>query len=195
MVKRRRLNRERVVEEAVTKADEARDVSAVTLTSLAEALDVRPPSLYNHIDSLEDLHYGMAVEGARRLREVLQQAALGLVGHEALLAMANAYREFVQAHPGVYPLTIRAPEADQPELAAQAQEILQLLLLVMASIGLQGDEAIHAIRGLRAVLHGFASLELAEGYKMPLDREESFRRLLSAYLDGITSPVENRSTR
>jgi hypothetical protein len=61
-----------------------------------------------------------------------------------------------------------------------------MLLLVMASMGVQGDDAIHAIRGLRAILHGFCSLEAAEGYKMSLDREESFHRLVNTYLDGLT---------
>jgi hypothetical protein len=56
------------------------------------------------------------------------------------------------------------------------------LLLLTASSGLQGDEALHAIRGLRAILHGFVSLETAGGFKMALDQEESFRRLVSAYL-------------
>ena len=60
-----------------------------------------------------------------------------------------------------------------------------MLLLVMASLGLQGDDAVHAIRGLRAVLHGFVSLEAAAGYKMALDQEESFQRTVRAYLAGI----------
>lgn len=67
-----------------------------------------------------------------------------------------------------------------------AQDLLQMLLLVMASLGLGGDDAIHAIRGLRAVLHGFTSLEAVAGYKMALDREESFHRLVDAYLAGVT---------
>jgi hypothetical protein len=54
----------------------------------------------------------------------------------------------------------------------------------MASLGLQGEEAIHALRGLRAILPGFTSLEAAAGYKMALDRAENFHRLLVAYLDG-----------
>lgn len=185
MVRRRRLNRKLVIEKAVAMADEAGDASAVTLTALAATLNIRPPSLYNHIESLEDLQHGMAVEGAGLLLDALRKAAMGLVGREALTAIAAAYRQFVQDHPGVYPLTVTAPEADDEALQAIAQEILQLLRLVLASLGVQGEDAIHAIRGLRAILHGFASLEAAEGFKMPLDREQSFQRLVSAYLDGI----------
>ena len=182
MPKRRRLNRQAVIEEAAALADETGAASAVSLTALAHALEVRPPSLYNHVDGLEDLHYGLAIYGLRQLIIELRQASVGLVGREALMAIAGAYRQFAHEHPGLYPLIIRAPEPDQSELVALSQELLQLLLLLMASQGLQGDDALHAIRGLRAVLHGFASLEAAGGFKMALDREESFQRLVSGYL-------------
>jgi len=187
MLKRRRLNREAVIEKAVALADETGAASAVSLTALAQALEVRPPSLYNHIDGLEDLQYGLAIYGLRQLLVELRQASLGLIGREALMAIAGAYRRFAHKHPGLYPLTIRAPEPDQLELVTLAQELLQMLLLLMASQGLQGDEALHAIRGLRAVLHGFVSLEAAGGFKMALDREESFDRLVSAYLEQLES--------
>lgn len=189
MAKRRQLNRPRVIERAAALADEAGSVTAVSLTALAQALEIRPPSLYNHIANLEDLHDGMALLAGQQLIADLRQASLGLVGQEAIMSMADAYRRFAHNHPGTYPLTIRAPEPEQTELVALSQEMIQMLLLVMASPGLQGDDALHAIRGLRAILHGFTSLEAAGGYKMALDPEESFRRLVGAYLQGIMEQV------
>jgi AcrR family transcriptional regulator len=185
MAKRRRLNRDQVIAQAAYLADEAGRVTAVSLTALAQALGIRPPSLYNHVTSLEDLQHGMALYGLHQLNAELRQAAQGQVGREALHAIADAYRHFATRHPGIYPLTIRAPEPDDEALVAEAQELLQLLLLVMASIGLHQADALHAIRGLRAILHGFTSLEAAQGYKMPLDQDESFRRLVNTYLDGL----------
>lgn len=186
MVKRRWLNRDHVIAKAVTMADSSGNLEAVSLKTLAEVLNIRTPSLYNHITSLEDLHRGMALWGLQQLLMVLRQAVMGKVGQPALEAIADAYRHFAHTHPGVYPLTLRAPEPDETELAALSQELLQMLTLVMASMGLQGDEAIHAIRGLRAILHGFVSLEAAAGYKMPLEPDESFRRLIAAYLGGLS---------
>ncbi|MGD2050699.1 MAG: TetR family transcriptional regulator, partial [Chloroflexota bacterium] len=61
MPKRRRLNRELVIRKAAEMADEGGSLTAVSLTALAQELDIRPPSLYNHVDSLEDLHCGMAI--------------------------------------------------------------------------------------------------------------------------------------
>lgn len=186
MAKRRRLNRELVVEKAVEMADEAGAVEAVTLTALAAALDIRPPSLYNHVDNMDDLLQAMAAYGARRLADDLRVAAAGQVGREALLSMADAYRRFAHEHPGIYPLTVRAPEPGEAALVALSEELLQMLLLVLASLGLQGDDALHAVRGFRSLLHGFTSLETAGGFKMPLDMNESYHRMVTIYLDGLT---------
>lgn len=185
MGKRRRLNREIVIAKGAEMADAAGSATAVSLTELAQALDVRPPSLYNHINGLEDLQQAMTLYSVRLLRDTLQQASLGLVGREALFAIATAYRRFALTHPGIYPLTIRAPEPDDTALLTLSQELIQMLRLIMASVGVQGDEAVHAIRGLRAILHGFTSLETAKGYELPLDRDESFTRLITTYLDGL----------
>lgn len=185
MAKKRQLNREAVITRAALLADEAGSVTAVSLTELARALNIRTPSLYNHIDGLEDLQAGLTLFALRQLIVDLRRASLGLVGQEAIMALADAYHRFAQTHPGLYPLTIRAPEPEEAELMALAQELVQMLLLIMASLGLQGEEAIHAIRGLRAILHGFVSLEAAEGFKMDLDSEESFHRLLTSYLAGL----------
>jgi AcrR family transcriptional regulator len=190
VVKRRRLNRDRVVAAAVGLADAAGRPEEVTLTRLAAELDVKVPSLYNHVDGLGDLQQAMAVYGGGRLIELLRRASLGRVGREAMLAMAGAYRHFAQEHPGIYPLTIRAPEPDEAPLVELAQELLQMLLLVLASLGLEGEAALHAIRGWRALLHGFVALESAGGFKMGLDRDESFERLIDTYLDGLFLPPQ-----
>ena len=59
------------------------------------------------------------------------------------------------------------------------------MLAVLASYELSGEEAVHAARGLRSVAHGFATLEVAGGFGMPLDLDESFRRLLRAFTAGL----------
>ena len=59
------------------------------------------------------------------------------------------------------------------------------MLAVLASYGLRGEDAVHAARGLRSVAHGFATLEVAGGFGIPLDLDESFDRLLRAFVAGL----------
>lgn len=49
----------------------------------------------------------------------------------------------------------------------------------MSSLGLNGDDAVDAIRALRAVLHGFVSLEAQGGFGLSADVDRSFDRLLA----------------
>ena len=185
MVKRRQLDKDRVLETAVDLAEASGGVDELTLTALAAELDVRVPSLYNHIDGLDGLREDLALLTGRRLLAEILQAAFGKTGAEALRAMAQAYRDFALRNPAIYPLTTVAPDPEQVELTALAQEWLQLLLLTVASLGLMGDEALHAIRAFRSMLHGFVSLESEGGFKMGLDRDESFDYLVSGFISCI----------
>ena len=47
----------------------------------------------------------------------------------------------------------------------------------MSGLGLHGDDAVDAIRALRAVLHGFVTLEAQGGFGLPADVDRSFDRL------------------
>jgi hypothetical protein len=55
----------------------------------------------------------------------------------------------------------------------------------MASFGLQGEDALHAVRALRSLVHGFTTLEVSGGFGMPLDLDESFRRLVDLFIAGL----------
>ncbi len=184
MAKRRRLTRRLVVEQAAALADAAADPAAVSLAALAAALEIRVPSLYNHIDGQADLLQALAVVGLEQLLADLRAAVDGRVGREALWAAAAAYRRFAHTHPGLYPLTLQAPAAGG-ETGRLSAELVQLLRLILASVGIQGEAAIHAIRAFRALVHGFVSLEIAGGFDLPASREESFHLLLGTYLDGL----------
>lgn len=86
--------------------------ATLTLARVAQELDVRPPSLYNHVDGLPGLERLVALDGLEQLAEECRAALLGRSGADGLRAMARAYRAFVVAHPGVYPLTQVARPAD-----------------------------------------------------------------------------------
>jgi AcrR family transcriptional regulator len=181
------LSREAVVEAAASLADEE-GLEGVTLAKLASRLGVRTPSLYNHVAGLEGLRRELALLGTRELGRRLGRAAVGKTTDEATFAMGKAYRDFVKERPGLYAATVRsyrisAPE--DPELAAAEGEALEVVLTVLASYGLSGEESVHAARGLRSIAHGFATLEVAGGFGIPLDLDESFRRLLRAFTAGL----------
>jgi AcrR family transcriptional regulator len=177
-------------EVVVTAAGELADVeglAAVTLARLATELGVRAPSLYAHVAGLPDLRRRLAVRGAIELAAELQVAAAGRAGEEALTAVARAYRDYARAHPGTYAALQRAPAKDDAGASAAAARVVDVVLAVLRGYGLEGDDAIHAARALRAALHGFVSLEAEEGFGLPLAPDESFSRLVAIVDRGLRS--------
>lgn len=180
------LDRDAVVAAAAALAD-SEGFDSVTLARLAKGLNVRTPSLYNHIDGLAGIHRALALRGIREANARMTRAAVGLARDDALVAIGNAYRRFATKHPGLYLASLRAPAASDEELSRAGAEIVGTITAVLAGYGLAGDDALHATRGLRAIIHGFVSLEAAGAFGLPLDLTESLERLLRAFAKGLTS--------
>ncbi len=165
----------------------------LSLTSLAEHLGVQPPSLYNHINGLPGLQRQLAVLNATNLGERITRAAVGRSGAQALESIASAYRAYILENLGLYTTSLRASRNSpqpHPELEAAEGRVVQVVLAVVETFGLAGEDAIHAVRGLRSLVHGFATLEAAGGFGLPLDCDESFRRLIRIFIRGLEASQE-----
>jgi AcrR family transcriptional regulator len=192
-VPRRGLDRTAVVELAAGIADrEALD--AVTIARVAADAGVRPPSLYNHIAGRDDLVAAIALLGVRDLDAAMRSAAIGRAGDDALRAAAGAYRAYAHAHPGRYAAAMRAPAAGDEALAAAAADTIATVTTLLRAWELPEDDAIHAVRAVRAALHGFVALEAAGGFGLPVDREASFERLVDALATGLGTQPKRAGT-
>lgn len=162
---------------------------ALTMGMLAERLGVRTPSLYRHVDSLDALRRGIALQAKRELGDAAARAAVGKAGPEAIHAFADAYRRWVLKHPGRYAATVRAPEAGDEEDRRVSDDSLRALFDILAGLGLRDADAIDAARALRSAVHGFASLESAGGFGLPRDVDRSYRVLIGSLIDGLSRRV------
>jgi AcrR family transcriptional regulator len=176
-----------VAEEAEQLADEV-GLESVTLAAVAGRLGIKLPSLYKHIDSLGGLRATVGERATRELTEVMVRATVGRAGPEAVSALAHALRDWAREHPGRYAATVTAPRVSagaDPDQVRAAEDAVRMIFNVLAGFGLTGDDAVDATRGLRAVLHGFVTLEAAGGFGMPADVDRSFDRLLAAYIRSL----------
>ena len=169
-----------MVAEAGRLADEA-GLDQLTLTALATRLGVRQPSLYKHVDGLTALRVGLATAALADLQVALSAATVGRSGLAAVIGLADAYRAFARRHPGTYPTTLAAPDPQDAEHVAAAAGVLDVVLAALAGFDLHDHDAVDAVRGLRALMHGFVTLEAAGGFRIPQDPERSYRRLVEAY--------------
>lgn len=157
----------------------------LTLTRLASHLNVRLPSLYNHIDGLPGLKRELALLGLQEMTKRMGQAVMGKAGDEAILSLAHTFRAFIKEHPGLYAATLRAPVPDDQEVQEVSQELINIILRALSSYGLKDDDAIHVVRALRSIVHGFATLENAGGFGIPIATDETFRRLVNMFLASL----------
>jgi AcrR family transcriptional regulator len=178
------LSPDAVVAAAAALADRE-GLEAVTLARLAADAGVRAPSLYAHVNGLDDVRRRLAIRGARELAAALREAATGRAGADALRAIAAAHRAYAREHPGTYLAAQRAPAPGDGEAHAVAGEAVEVLRAVLAGYGLEGDDAIHAARAVRSALHGFAALEGGGGFGIKLDVDESFARLVDVLDSGL----------
>jgi AcrR family transcriptional regulator len=178
------LDIKEILEAAAELADQF-GMQEVTLANLAKKLGIRPPSLYNHFDGLGGLRKKMAIYGVDRLYGVLAKAAIGVAGDEAVLTISKAYVNFAREHPGIYEATLMAPDMEDEDVQLAGSKIVELTVRILQAYSLEGDTALHAVRGLRSILHGFSSLEKSGGFKMALDLNESLEIIIKAFIQGI----------
>ncbi|MFJ8237601.1 TetR-like C-terminal domain-containing protein [Ureibacillus sp. NPDC094379] len=157
-------------------------VDNVTLAAIARKLNVRPPSLFNHIQGLPDLKRRLSLYGLTLLNEKLTEAAMGKMKDEALFSMAYGYLEFSRDHNGLYDLTLSAPESNDEEMQNASSKIIQLLSNILNDYQLTKEDTIHAIRALRSILHGFSSLEQKQAFKLAVEPEDSFQVLMAGFV-------------
>lgn len=80
---------------------------------------------------------------------------------------------------------VTAPSPRDAEVWAASEKVLSGVVAVVAGDGLSEDQTIHAVRAIRAALHGFVSLESAGGFGLPQEIDASFDSLLTILVDGL----------
>ena len=178
------LDTARVVETAARIAD-ADGLPEATLARVAEALGVRAPSLYNHVEGLPGLLRQITLLSLGEMTDTMRDAAVGRSGEDALRSVARAYRAYATQHPGRYASTIRAPTSSDRELIAAAERAVEVLTATLRAWGFAGEEALHRVRVVRSALHGFISIEAEGGFGLALSLDESFELMLQMLIAGL----------
>jgi AcrR family transcriptional regulator len=177
-----------VVAAGAALADEA-GIGALTLASLAGRLGVKPPALYKHVAGLADLQHRIATLAMTELGEAFRDALQGRAGAEALQALFGAMRSYVAQHPGRYSATVGAEFRGQDDpLLIAGTRVISSIRAMLTGYGIAPDEADHAIRALRCLIHGFSLLQAANAFQWSNDPDESFAwmiRFVDAGLRGV----------
>jgi hypothetical protein len=92
----------------------------------------------------------------------------------------------VLEHPGRYAATVGlAPTGPQDPIALAAAQGIAPFTAVLRGYDIPPDEMTHALRSLRSVFHGFATLQATGGFQWSVDIDESFDWLIDLVDRGL----------
>jgi AcrR family transcriptional regulator len=176
-----------VTEAAAELADEV-GFDQLSMGLLAQRLGVKTPSLYKHVDGLADLNHRIALLALLELGDALRDATQGRAGRDALIAAAQAMRNYVKEHPGRYAAgnNARPTGADDPLIPADTR-LLGSLSAALRGYHLDPSQEVHALRTLRSMLHGFSTLEASGGFRLDTNVDDSFSWMVDLIDQGLQS--------
>lgn len=208
---RRGITYSEIMEKALKLVEEV-GYEQFSLRELAAKLGVKPASLYNHIEGIEEINTGIAIEVAKRLNRTLQTAieealnceenadckgsidkagidkssiGKGDTGKDrAFMAAAYAYRNFAEENSQLYEALINMPRSDNDKILSAAFYSFEPMRELIKSYGLGDRETINFIRGLRSVMHGFVEL-CNSGFMLQgkVSRDDSYEAIIRQYLE------------
>ena len=179
-----RLSRDSIVNAALTFLDRE-GWDALTINALATQLGTKGPSLYNHVQSLEDLRRTVRMRVVGDIIDMLKTVGQGRTRDDAVTAMASAYRSYAHHHPGRYSAFTRMPlGGDDPEFTDATRAAAAPVISVLASYGLDGEEAFYAALEFWSAMHGFVLLEMT-GAMNGIDTDAVFTDMVVRLATGM----------
>ncbi|CAJ1585343.1 TetR/AcrR family transcriptional regulator [[Mycobacterium] wendilense] len=158
---------------------------ALTINALANHLGTKGPSLYNHVHSLEDLRRTVRMRVIGDIIEMLNTVGQGRTRDDAVMVMAGAYRSYAHHHPGRYSAFTRMPFGDDdPEYTAATKDAAAPVIAVLASFGLEGEQAFYAALEFWSAMHGFVLLEMT-GVMDDVDTDAVFSDMVLRLTAGL----------
>ncbi|RKS05841.1 TetR family transcriptional regulator [Nocardiopsis sp. Huas11] len=173
------LSAARLTEAAAEMADEA-GIDAVTLSALARRFGVKDASLYSHVRNLRDLRVRVAMLASEEMTERIAAAVVGRAGRDALVAFADAYRDYALEHPGRYAATQMRFDPEEVADSVGLRRSVDLTYGMLRGYGLTEPDLTDAGRLLRATFHGYVHLELGGGFAHSPEVGASWSRSLDA---------------
>ena len=173
---------------AAAELAEEKGLENVSLLQVAEKLGVKSPSLYNHLNGMQEISSGIAKLAISRLEDAIRNAAVGRSKDDALTAIASAYRSFAKKNPELYKAILRFPDCHDESIQETGHAVVRILYQVMEPYHFSKEETLHFARGFRSALHGFVSLEAAGFFQSgEADVDESYEQLVSSLISTLST--------
>lgn len=186
------LDKNAVIERAAALANE-KGLENVTIKELADSLEIRSPSLYNHISGLEELRKEIMLYGWKQAEKRILQAATGTEGYDAIRAMCREFYVYASENKGIFSAMLWYNKYADEASSEATSGLFSRLYGIMEDMGISRERTEHLIRTLRGFLEGFALLVNNGAFGHPADIDESFEVSLDVLIEGIRAAARKES--
>ena len=162
----------------------------MTLKMLADDLGVKTPSLYNHIDGLEDLKMQLKIYGWKQMEERIIQSVIGISGYDAIKAGCYAFYEYATENPGIFNAMLWYNKSQNAETMEATSGLFSVLFKITSSLNISEENCNHIIRTLRGFLEGFSLLVNNGAFGNPISISDSFELSVNVLVEGIKTLEE-----
>ena len=159
----------------------------LSLKMIAEELNIKSPSLYNHISSLDEIKSRLMVYGWKQMEEKMIDSAVGVSGYEALRNMCYAFYDYSTNNKGIFTAMLWYNKYESTEKKKATTKLFNIIFKVMKPLNITDENINHIIRTLRGFLEGFSLLVNNNAFGNPISIKESFDLSLEIIMNGIKS--------
>lgn len=184
------IYKDTVIKTAARLANE-KGLEALSMKILAEELGIQPPSLYNHIGSLEELKRELMLSGWRELEQRLLRSAAGIGGWEAFRAMCREFYRFAVENRGVFNAMLWYNKYSDSSAMSATEELFTYFYRTMAGLNISREKSEHLMRTIRGFLEGFALLVNNGAFGHSASIDESFELSLDVLIAGMKTLEEH----
>ncbi|MYL32150.1 TetR family transcriptional regulator [Pontibacillus yanchengensis] len=179
------LNQALIIDKALEIAN-IEGVEAVTIAILARELNIKSPSLYNHVKSLTEIREAMAIQALTLMEQHLKEATADIEnGAARIRALGKAYVRFANYYPGIYEASLSSPDPSSQQVMEAGEGVVTQIKEALSPYPFSEEKMIHAIRGLRSLLHGLVDLHYRGGFNLEVDLKESQEFMVETFIKGL----------
>lgn len=178
------LSKEEIIEKAAELANE-RGLSYLSVTTLADYLGIKKPSLYNHMKTIEDMHRSLMIYGWRTVSEEVVKGIDFSDEKSNLTEYGRRFYRFAVDNPGVFEAMLWYNKYSDDTLLSATEGLYTFFFKQTDGLGIDRVVANHLLRTYRAFLEGFIMLKIHNSFGNPISMDESFEISMNVLISGI----------
>lgn len=178
------INEECIIEVSAMLSEEV-GIENLTLKMIADELQIKSPSLYNHIAGLDDIKRKLMIYGWNQIENMMINATAGVSGYDALRSMSYAFYDYATSNKGIFNAMLWYNKYENEITEQTTSRLFDLLFKILTSLHISQENVNHIIRTLRSFLEGYALLVNNNAFGHSLPVKESFNLSVEIIINGI----------